>query len=208
VIQGFGAVGAAAARRFAELGARVVAISNVHGVAFDPAGLDVEEALSARAAHGDGFLDEVRCVRRLQPGEELTLKADILVPAATQDVIDADLARRLEVLLVVEGANLPLTTAAQEVLATREIAVVPDFIANAGGVVAAAFAMEARRSPFPVDADEIFQAISMKLRANTAEVLLESARSGETTHASARRLAAGRVREAMQLRSSDPARTR
>jgi glutamate dehydrogenase (NAD(P)+) len=200
VIQGFGAVGGAAALRFTELGARVVAISDVDGVAFDPDGLDVAAALEARGPQGS-VTAEVPCATRLEAGAELRLKADILVPAATQDVVDADLARDLDVLLVVEGANLPLTADAREVLAARGITVVPDFIANAGGVIAAAFAMEARYSPFPVEAETIFAAISSKLRTNTTQVLDESASLGETPHAAAWRLAADRVRQAMELRS-------
>ena len=84
-------------------------------------------------------------------GDELRASCDVLVPAATKDVIDADLAGELAATLVVEGANLPTSVAAQEVLAARGVTVVPDFIANAGGVVAAAFGMDARYSPFPVN---------------------------------------------------------
>lgn len=193
VVQGFGAVGSAAARRFTELGARVVAISNVHGVAHDPDGIDVDEALAARQAHGDRFIGDLRCDARLEPGAELELEADVLVPAATQNVLDEDAARRLRFGLVSEGANLPLTVPAQAVLAERGIPVIPDFIANAGGVVAAAYAMEARRSPFVANAEEIFAAISEKLRANAVTVLERSARSGLTSHAEARQLAEARV---------------
>ena len=196
VIQGFGAVGAAAARRFAELGARVVAISTVEGVSHDPDGLDVEAALAARNEHGDACLAEIRCTRRLEPGAELRLSGDVLVPAATQDVVDAGLARDLDFRLVVEGANLPVSPAAQEVLRERGVTVVPDFIANAGGVIGAAFAMDARHSAFPVEPETVFAAISAKLRANTVEVL-DAARGGITSHAAARRLAQRRVRSAM-----------
>ena len=137
-------------------------------------------------------------------GEELRLDADVLIPAATQDVVDTALAPDLRFRMIVEGANLPITRDAQGVVAAREITAVPDFIANAGGVVAAAYAMDARRSPFPAERSVIFDAVSHKLRTNTIAVLDEAARTGETTHQAARRLAADRVRSAMRLKRRMP----
>ena len=198
-IQGFGAVGWAAAKRFAELGAAVVAVSTVDGVLHDPSGLDVDRLVELRAVHGDAVVREYGG-SRLQSGEELLLDAEILVPAAVQDVISEELAGRLKARLVVEGANLPTTPAAQKVLAERGITVVPDFVANAGGVVAAAFAMDARYSAFRPDPAEIFATISAKLRTNTELVLSEAARRERTTHEAARDLAQDRVRAAMALR--------
>jgi glutamate dehydrogenase (NAD(P)+) len=197
-IQGFGAVGAAAARRFAELGAVVVAVSSVRGALLDPDGLDVARLLALRASCGDLAVEEYGPVRPL--GTELRVPCDVLVPAATQDVIDADLAGELEATLVVEGANLPTSTAAQEVLAARGITVVPDFIANAGGVVAAAFGMDARYSPFPVNPATVLDTVSEKLRANAAQIIAEAAERGTTTHVAARELAQERVLPAMKLR--------
>lgn len=195
VVQGFGAVGTAAAARVAALGARVVAVSDVDTVVYDPDGLDVGELVAARAPLRDAG------GRQLAPGAELGLEAEILIPAATQDVIGVETARELACQIVVEGANLPITPPAQEVLAARGVTVVPDFIANAGGVVAAAYAMDARRSPFAPEPDAIFEAVAARMRANATTVLEESARTGETTHTAARRLAAARVRAAMELKS-------
>jgi glutamate dehydrogenase (NAD(P)+) len=197
-IQGFGAVGAAAARRFAELGAVVVAVSSVHGALVDPNGLDVARLLDLRASFGDLAVKEYGPVQAL--GAELRASCDVLVPAAMQDVIDADLAGELDATLVVEGANLPTSVAAQEVLAARGITVVPDFIANAGGVVAAAFGMDARYSPFPVNPETVLDAVSSKLRANAAHIVVEARNRGTTTHVAARELAQERVLAAMKLR--------
>ncbi|HEX8869229.1 MAG TPA: Glu/Leu/Phe/Val dehydrogenase dimerization domain-containing protein, partial [Lentzea sp.] len=197
-IQGFGAVGAAAARRFAELGAVVVAVSSVHGALVDPDGLDVARLLDLRASSGDLAVKEYGPVQAL--GAELRASCDVLVPAAMQDVIDADLAGELDTTLVIEGANLPTSVAAQEVLAARGITVVPDFIANAGGVVAAAFGMDARYSPFPVNPATVLDAVSSKLRANAANVIVEARNRGTTTHVAARELAQERVLAAMKLR--------
>jgi glutamate dehydrogenase (NAD(P)+) len=137
-------------------------------------------------------------------GQELTVDCDILVPAALQDVIDGETAQRIKAGLVVEGANLPTTSQAQEVLARRGITVVPDFVANAGGVVAAAFAMDARYSGFRPGTPAIFRTISDRLRANAVAVLEEAARCGTTPHAAGRGLAEERVRTAMLSKGRIP----
>jgi glutamate dehydrogenase (NAD(P)+) len=195
-IQGFGAVGRAAARRYAELGATVVAVSSALGAVHDPAGLDVDRLL---AVPGDAAVVEYAGGSQLALGAELLVPTDVLVPCALQDVIDASLAGRVNCSLVVEGANMPTDAAAQEVLAARGITVLPDFIANAGGVVAAAFAMDARHSAFRPDPAAIYATISGKLRANATTVVEVAAGTGVTTHAAARSLAESRVRTAMEL---------
>jgi glutamate dehydrogenase (NAD(P)+) len=202
VVQGFGAVGASAARRLAELGAQVVAVSSAAGAVHNPDGLDVPRLLAARDEVGDD------CVHAaggstLRAGEELFLDAEVLVPAATQDVLDGTAARRVRCGMVVEGANLPVTPAGLTVLRERGIVVVPDFIANAGGVVAAAFAMDARTAAFPVQERPVLDAISNRIRANTAIVLELADREELEPHVAARRLAEERVRAAME-RSGRP----
>lgn len=196
-IQGFGAVGTAAARRLAELGATVVAVSTAHGALYDPDGLDVDELLRARERLGDRFVVGHGQGEPLPPGEELTVDCDVLIPAARQDVVDEAVARRIRARLLVEGANLPTTPGAQEVLSERGVTVVPDFIANAGGVIAAAFAMDVRYSGFPPDTATIFRTISTRLRATTGTVLEAADRAGVTPHTAGRALAEERVRAAM-----------
>jgi hypothetical protein len=93
-------------------------------------------------------------------------------------VIDGTRAQEVKAALVVEGANLPTSPDAQTVLAERGITVIPDFVANAGGVVAAAFAMDSRYSGFRPDTAAIFATISTRLRANTVTVLDEVRRRG------------------------------
>ena len=203
IVQGFGAVGVAAAARLAELGATIVAVSTAVGGLYNPDGLDVAAMTAARASVGDSFVtqcDNGGNTRLLEPGEELFLDTDVLIPAAMQDVIDPDIAGQLKAQLIVEGANLPACPVALDVLAERGITVVPDFIANAGGVVAAAFAMEARTSVFPVETDTVLTAVSKRLRSNTAQVLLASDLDHSTPHQAARLLAQKRVRAAMDAR--------
>lgn len=198
-IQGFGAVGHATAQRLHELGYPVVAVSTARGAVADPRGLNVPELLERRRTVGDGVVEELPDLR-IAPGDELFTDAEILVPAASQNVIDHPEADRLRARLVVEGANLPTTLEAQRRLSERGIVVVPDFIANAGGVVSAAYAMETRFSPFRVDPARIFEAISEKLRGNVDVCLDAAAARAVTTHEAARTLAQNRVRTAMELR--------
>lgn len=197
-LQGFGAVGHAAALRFAELGAIIVAVSTVKGALHDPTGLDVHALLAAREEHGADFVTRHHQGLVLPPGQELTVDCDILVPAALQDVIDDATAHRIKARLVVEGANLPTSPLAQMILAERGIAVLPDFVANAGGVVAAAFAMDARYSGFRPETATIFETISQRLRANAVTVLEEAGRRATTPHIAGRGLAEERVRAAMR----------
>lgn len=203
-IQGFGAVGSAAAERFARLGATVVAVSTAHGALHDPSGLAVEELLAAREAHGDHFVTRHGRGTTLASGEELTVDCDVLVPAALQDVIDHTTAHEVKARLVVEGANLPTSPEAQGILARRGITVLPDFVANAGGVVAAAFAMDTRHSGFRPDTTAIFETIATRLRANAVTVLDEAERRDVTPHTAGRALAEQRVRTAMQSRGRLP----
>ena len=198
VLQGFGAVGRAAAVRFAELGATVVAVSTARGALHDPAGLDVPALRAAHDAYGDDFVTRHTQGVVIPPGQELTVDCDILVPAALQDVIDEKAAHQIKAKLVVEGANLPTSPQAQAVLAERGIAVLPDFVANAGGVVAAAFAMDARYSGFRPETPAIFETISKRLRANAVTVLEEAGRRATTPHIAGRGLAEERVRAAMR----------
>ncbi|MFW0794996.1 Glu/Leu/Phe/Val dehydrogenase dimerization domain-containing protein [Gordonia sp. CPCC 205515] len=203
-IQGFGAVGAAAANRLAELGATVVAISTSQGGLHDPDGLDVAELLRLREIYGDALVHHHDSAKPLAPGDELRVTADVLLPAALQDVIDEQVAGELAASIIVEGANLPTSAAAQQVLHHRGVVVVPDFIANAGGVVAAAVAMDARTSGIRPDPSAVFALISDKLRAGTTTTLAESRAQDLTTHQAARQTAERRVHEAMRLKGRLP----
>lgn len=198
VIQGFGAVGHAAAQRLTKLGFRIVAVSTSEGGVHNPEGLNVEELLELRRLHGDALVHHVGG-KKLNPGEELLLDAEILVPAARQDVIDERNASQIRARLIVEGANLPVSTTAQQILHESGVTIVPDFIANAGGVVAAAFAMEQRNSPFHPDTLQIYDMVSKKLRNNAVGVLGKAQDDNVTPHRAAQTLAQQRVESAMRL---------
>ncbi|WP_306052881.1 glutamate dehydrogenase GdhB [Natronococcus wangiae] len=136
-VQGFGSVGANAARLLEEWGATVVAVSDVNGAVYDPAGVDVaaipshDEEPEAVTGNADGT--------RISNAELLELDADVLIPAAVGNVLTEDNADDVRADLVVEGANGPTTFAADSILAERGIHVLPDILANAGGVTVSYF---------------------------------------------------------------------
>lgn len=204
-VQGFGAVGAAAAARLHELGAQLVALSTAQGAVHDADGLDVPAWLAARAESGDACVAGAEPARRLGQGEELEVDCDVLIPAARQDVIDEAVATRIKADLIVEGANLPTTPAARALLDERGVVVVPDFIANAGGAIAAGFAMDARYSAFRPEPGRILDEVAARARRNTLLVLDAADSTGALPHAAALELAKDRVRTAMRMRGRLPA---
>ncbi|MEV6981887.1 Glu/Leu/Phe/Val dehydrogenase dimerization domain-containing protein [Sphaerisporangium sp. NPDC051017] len=201
-VQGFGAVGQAVAERLVALGAVVVAVSTARGSVTDPDGLDIARLVAARDAYGEDCV--LHCGGGTDTETALTADCDIMVPAAREDLIGEEVATRTTARLVVEAANLPTTPAAKRVLFERGVMVVPDFIANAGGIVAAAHSMEARRSPFTVDPGTVREMISERMRANTAQVVRESLTRALAPHDTARALAEERVRAAMRARGQCP----
>ena len=133
-------------------------------------------------------------------GEELFVDADVVIPAAQQDVLDGDDVMNLKGKVLVEGANLPTNKKAQKILNERGVTVIPDFIANAGAVVGAGVAMDARYSAFRPDANAILALISEKMRANARAVVEAARRDVVTTHEAATFLCQKRVRAAMELK--------
>src|SRR5699024_834733 len=132
-VQGFGAVGHSVAKRLHELGYRVTAVSSVKGALANPDGLDIPALLQERAEIGDDFVYSHPKLA-IEPGQELFTQADIVVPAALQNVISPDKVGDSEARRMVAAANLPTDAGAQAALREKGVTVVPDFIANAGGV--------------------------------------------------------------------------
>jgi glutamate dehydrogenase (NAD(P)+) len=188
-VQGFGAVGRHAARFLAAKGAVLVAAADSTGTVFDRRGLDVEE-LSRLKAAGKSVCDYPRG-EKLDREAVIGVDCDIWIPAARPDVLRGDNAARLKARLVLQGANVPFTAEAESALAARGVVVVPDFIANAGGVICAAmeYAGTTQRAAF--------DAIAEKIRANTEAVLSAARRDARLPRAAAVELATGRVLRAM-----------
>ncbi|MBI5209872.1 MAG: Glu/Leu/Phe/Val dehydrogenase [Elusimicrobia bacterium] len=136
-VQGFGNVGSNAARIFAEHGARVVAVSDVAGGLYDPKGIDIAELVAYRDKHG--VIAGYPKADKVPADSFVEVPCDILVPAALENAITSRNAGKVRAKYVVEGANGPTTTEADAILDKRGIVVVPDILANAGGVVVSYF---------------------------------------------------------------------
>ncbi len=137
ILQGFGNVGTATAELLAGMGARIVAVDDVHGAIHDDRGIDVPALVHHVHENPDNLKRTVRGFpgAAALPKEDFwKLDADIAIPAALGGEIDGDVAEALRVKLVVEAANGPTTPEGDRVLAERQIDVIPDIIANAGGV--------------------------------------------------------------------------
>lgn len=136
VVQGMGNVGSVSAKLLAELGCKVIAVSDVSGGIYSNSGLDVAEII-AFLKGGANFIKNYKKegVNYITNEELLKLECDVLIPAALENQINEKIARELKAKLIVEGANGPTTVEADDILRERGIIVIPDILANAGGVV-------------------------------------------------------------------------
>ncbi len=140
-MQGFGNVGSHTAATLHEMGIRVVAVSDVDGAYYDPAGLDIPALLAYTASQPHRSLTgySTPAVKTISNAELLELDVDVLIPAALENQITAQNASRIQAPLIVEAANGPTTPEADEILNKKCTLVVPDILANAGGVVVSYF---------------------------------------------------------------------
>jgi glutamate dehydrogenase (NAD(P)+) len=136
-VQGFGNVGEAAARIFHEAGAKIVAIQDVPATLYNPAGIDPNHL--RKHLNEGGRLADCPGATEIMSSDFWGLDCDILVPAAVEGQITAENAPRIRAKMVVEGANGPTTPAADAILHERDVLVVPDVLANAGGVTVSYF---------------------------------------------------------------------
>jgi len=152
-VQGFGNVGGVAGKLFAETGARIVAVQDHGGTIFSDAGLDVPALLQHVANTGSvaGFAD----ADVIADEEFWGVDCDIMIPAALEQQITAANAGRIKARMIIEGANGPTTPAADDILQERNVLVLPDVIANAGGVTVSYFEWVQDFSSFFWDEDEI-----------------------------------------------------
>ena len=173
-IEGFGKVGAGAAKFFAREGARVIAISTVLGGLYDPQGLDVDALLALRDKHGDGVIAQATRGERIAREALLTLPVDVLVPGARPDVIHAANVERVAAKLIVPAANIPYAAGTLSRLQARGIVSLPDFVTNAGGVLAsmASFQGESATGAFALVNDRV---------GRNVKLVIETARANGTS---------------------------
>jgi len=192
VVQGFGAVGKHVARFLTERGAVLVGAADSSGAIANPKGLDITKLIEIK--DGGGQLTEYADADKLERDGVIDIECDIWIPAARPDVIHEDNVERLKARLVIQGANIPFTEGAEKILADKGVLCVPDFIANAGGVICAA--MEYRGA----SEASAFAVIEEKLRRNTHLVLDASKSRNILPRQASMELALERVKKAMSFR--------
>jgi glutamate dehydrogenase (NAD(P)+) len=188
-VQGFGAVGRNAARFLAEKGAVLVAAADTRGAVTDQRGLDIEQLCALKAARKS--VVDLKGATRIEADDLVGVDCDIWIPAARPDVIRGDNVGRLKARLVLQGANIPVTAEAEKFLFEHGILSVPDFIANAGGVITAAVEYHGGTEK------AAFDMIAEKIAANTHAVLAEAKRKRILPREAAVALAKARVERAM-----------
>ena len=191
-VEGFGAVGKAAVKFILEKGAKVVAVSDSKGAIYNQNGLSYERLLKVKSEtgavknYGEGQI--------LTPEQIFELPVDIIIPGARPDVISERNVHNIKCKLIVEAANIPATREAEKILHERGILVVPDFIANAGGVITAAVEYRGGTEK------EAFEHIRDKIRRNTKLVLEKANEEGVMPRVAAEKIAKERVLNAMKYR--------
>lgn len=137
VIQGYGNLGHVVANRYQEMGIKIIAVSDSRGGAYDPDGLNPHEVLAHKKKTGS--VVGLKGTKRITNKRLIEMECDILAPCALENVITKENARRIKAKIIVEGANGPTTPKADEILNKKGVVIIPDILANAGGVVVSYF---------------------------------------------------------------------
>ena len=213
-VQGFGNVGSAAAKCLAKEGCRIVAVSDVYGGVYNPKGLDIDGLLARDASFArvgllarnreTGSVIGSKDAETITNAELLVLQCDILVPAAMENQITEANAAQVKARVIVEGANGPTTPEADEILGDNGVFVVPDVLANTGGVIVSYFEWVQNIQALFWDEKDVNEQLQ-KLMANAfAQVLRISQSKKVTMRTAAHMLAVGRIAQAMVLRGIYP----
>jgi len=162
-IEGFGNVGTFAAKFLSEAGATIVSVSDSKGCAYDPEGLDYEKLMKVKQETGS-VTNYSGC--SVMPSKDIIFAdANILIPAAVPNLIVANDVKNIKAKLIVEGSNIPMEHHVEELLDKRDVHVVPDFVANAGGVISSFVEYKGGTE------DEMFKLVEEKIVKNTNMVL-------------------------------------
>jgi len=201
VVQGYGNVGSWAARIMQDLGGTLVGASDAQGAITSEAGIDAV-ALAQHVREGGTLPDfDGEGVERIRHNDLLGLECELFIPAALGGMIHAENAERLNCKMLIEGANSPTTPRADEILSDKGIWIVPDVLANAGGVVVSYFEWVQNLQHFRWDEREVNDRLGTMMRRSYREVLARSKDDGgESLRVAAYRLGIERVVEAAELR--------
>lgn len=204
VIQGFGNVGSWAAQILAELGCTIIGVSNSSGALHCEAGID-PNSLLLHLAEGGRLVEYPAAagasgVEALSPRELLEIDCELLIPAALGGAIHSGNADSIHARMIVEGANSPTTPLADEILNGNGVMVIPDVVANAGGVIVSYFEWVQNLQHFSWDEREINERLATMMRLAYHEVEERARAGGVSLRAAAYEVGMGRVIEAGRLR--------
>lgn len=197
-IQGFGNVGSHTASHLAAMGARVIALSDVRSGVICNAGIDIERAQCHVAEAG--WLEGLPDTEPITNTELLELPCDILIPAAMEATINCDNAAFVKARLVVEAANIPVSHMADRALQEMGITLVPDLLANAGGVLVSYYEWAQNLQEFPWERETVSRRLEQRLGQVYEQVRDHSRECGADLRTAAYELAIGRVNRAVALR--------
>jgi len=193
-VEGFGNVGSFAAVKLEAMGAKIVAVSDSRGGIYEPNGIKTEELVRLKSA-GKSVTD-LKAGRIIGHRELFELPVDILIPAAMPDVITEENAPRIEAKVIVQGSNIPASRAAEEILHKRGVLVVPDIVANAGGVISSYAELKG------MSIEAALALVEQKVRKSTKTVLERVASTGALPRDAAMAIAQERVTGAMGKRGT------
>jgi glutamate dehydrogenase (NAD(P)+) len=202
-VQGCGNVGGVTAKHFDRLGAKVIAISDSKGGLYNEKGLDLERVLDCKARYAC-FVCEKKEETEISNEELLELDCDILIPAALENQITEKNAPRIRAKIIAEGANGPTTTEADEILNEKGIFIVPDILANAGGVTVSYFEWVQNLQELIWSEEEVLDRLARIMQRSFKEVLEISLLKKIPVRTAALVLGIGRVAEATRLRGIYP----
>jgi len=201
-VQGFGNVGSVAARLLHEEDCRIVAVSDRHGGVYNPGGLDIPKLVADHTA--EGHVSQYRDGDRITNQELLTLDCDVLIPAATAGQITEQNAARIRAGIIAEGANGPTTPGGDQILTERGVMVVPDILANAGGVAVSYFEWVQGLQQYFWHEYEINERLAQIMGVAFQQVLALSGTERVDLRTAALMLGVRRVAEAQKLRGLYP----
>jgi glutamate dehydrogenase (NAD(P)+) len=195
-IQGFGNVGRYAALVCQELGMRVIAVSDVSGGIVNKKGLDIASFFSHKS------LETVDADNRIGAAEVLEIQCDILIPAALGGVINNENVAKIKAEFIIEGANQPITFSADQELRAQGVVIVPDILANSGGVMGSYFEWTQNIQEFSWPIEKFRKELDSRMEMAFTNVLEVSKKHSVDMRTAAFVVAVGRVAQAFELRGS------
>jgi glutamate dehydrogenase (NAD(P)+) len=203
-IQGFGNVGSVTAKALAEAGCKIVAVSDVSGGYASPQGIDIAAAIEHVKRNPRHVLEGLPGLSKITNAELLAMDVDVLIPAALEGQITSANVHEVRAKIIVEGANGPITADADRVLADRGVTIMPDILANAGGVVVSYFEWVQSRAQFYWELDEVEKRLEIYMRRASDLVLAKTKTYDCTPREAAFIVAVERVASAIEKRGIFP----